>query len=166
MATQSDFNQDEWNALVELPLLIGTAVIITPQAGPLQFVQEISSLMQFVAASKASPVPLVAAVAQSLEARQAAQNDTSSVDGSTPGAGREDLQRQLLDHIADVNKLLASRVSVEEATDYKLWLIQLAERVAQAAKEGTFLGLGGTRVTEAETMVIAEVAEALGVPRV
>jgi hypothetical protein len=164
MATQSDFSQEEWNKIIELPLSIGTAVIVTPQAGPVQFVQEISSLMQFIGDSKASPIPLVAAVAQAIASRKPVHEESTTMGGAAEQTG-EQLQRQLLDHIAEANKLLEARISVEEATDYKLWLIQVAERVAQAAKEGTFLGLGGTRVTEAETMVIAEIAEALGVTR-
>ena len=39
----------------------------------------------------------------------------------------------------------------------------IAQRTADAAKEGGFLGVGGTRVSESETGAIREVARALGV---
>ena len=45
----------------------------------------------------------------------------------------------------------------------KRWLIGIAQRTAQAAKEGGFLGFGGVQVSETETGAIRDVARALGV---
>jgi hypothetical protein len=41
--------------------------------------------------------------------------------------------------------------------------VTIAQRTAEAAKEGGFLGIGGTRVSENETVAIRDVARALGV---
>ena len=38
-----------------------------------------------------------------------------------------------------------------------------AQRTAEAAKEGGFLGLGGVRVSDAEQATLAEIARVLGV---
>ncbi len=51
----------------------------------------------------------------------------------------------------------------EEAEGVKRWLVAIAQRTAEAAKEGGFLGIGGTRVSENETVAIRDVARALGV---
>ncbi|MCX5739681.1 MAG: hypothetical protein NTZ61_14540, partial [Proteobacteria bacterium] len=51
------------------------------------------------------------------------------------------------------------------ATDlaaYQSFLKALGERVANAAKEGGFLGIGGERVSEGERQMLASLAEALG----
>jgi hypothetical protein len=59
--------------------------------------------------------------------------------------------------------LLARKAPAPEAEGYKRWLLTVAQRVAEAAKEGGFLGIGGVRVSEAEQATLAEIAGALGV---
>ena len=46
---------------------------------------------------------------------------------------------------------VVAQKSPAEAKEYKRWLVLLAQKTAEAAKEGGFLGIGGTRVSEAET---------------
>ena len=41
--------------------------------------------------------------------------------------------------------------------------MHIAEKVANAAKEGGFLGIGGTRVSEGEIEAFAQIADALGI---
>ena len=75
--------------------------------------------------------------------------------------------QQLRAHALDACRTLASlidrKASPEEAEGVKRWLVTIAQRTADAAKEGGFLGVGGTRVSESETEAIREVARALGV---
>ena len=42
------------------------------------------------------------------------------------------------------------------------FLVKLGEKVANAAKEGAFLGFGGERVSEPERTLLAELAQAVG----
>ncbi len=50
-----------------------------------------------------------------------------------------------------------------DAAAFKTWIYANAVRVAEAAKEGGFLGFGGVRVTDAEKATVAEVKQAAGV---
>jgi hypothetical protein len=52
--------------------------------------------------------------------------------------------------------------SPAEAEEYKRWLVALAQKTAEAAKEGGFLGIGGTRVSEAETSAVSELNRTTG----
>lgn len=61
-----------------------------------------------------------------------------------------------------VARLLDSRVDPAQAAQYRAWALSVAEKVAQAATEGGFLGFGGTRLSEAEQTLIAQLREALG----
>ncbi len=61
-----------------------------------------------------------------------------------------------------VARLLDSRVDPVQAAQYRAWALSVAEKVAQAATEGGFLGFGGTRLSEAEQALIAQLREALG----
>jgi hypothetical protein len=53
--------------------------------------------------------------------------------------------------------------SASEAEEYKRWLVALARKTAEASKEGGFLGIGGTVVSEEESSAVDELASALGV---
>src|SRR5262245_18425399 len=60
--------------------------------------------------------------------------------------------------------LLAAKASPDEAREYKQWAVSVAERVAQAATEGGFLGFGGERVTAVERAFIDRVEQAFDRP--
>ena len=51
-----------------------------------------------------------------------------------------------------------------DAAAFKDWLRQISQHVADAAKEGGFLGIGGVRVSEAEKATLAEISSALKLP--
>jgi hypothetical protein len=58
--------------------------------------------------------------------------------------------------------ILAAKASPVEAREYRQWAMSVAEKVANASKEGGFLGFGGERVSAAEKAVIDKVNTALG----
>jgi hypothetical protein len=67
-----------------------------------------------------------------------------------------------------VSALQAVRVLVDgkagaDADGFKRWLTGLAGRVAEASKEGGFLGIGGTPVSDNETTALSDIGRALGV---
>ena len=55
-----------------------------------------------------------------------------------------------------------ARIDPQQASEYKAWAMQIADKVAQASTEGGFLGIGGTRLSDAETKLIEEIRGALG----
>jgi len=58
---------------------------------------------------------------------------------------------------------IVTQKSPAEADEFKQWLMTIANRTAEAGKEGGFLGIGGTRVSEKEKTELAALASALGV---
>jgi hypothetical protein len=73
----------------------------------------------------------------------------------------DELERELLQRLRDAVALVEQKATPEEAEAYKRFIVDLAERVAEAHKEG-FLGLTGDRVSEAERAAIAKIKEAVG----
>lgn len=59
--------------------------------------------------------------------------------------------------------LLKLKGTPEDVAAFRDFLLKLAEKVANAAKEGAFLGFGGERVSEGERFILAELARALDV---
>ncbi len=54
------------------------------------------------------------------------------------------------------------RMPGQDADEYRLWVITIAQKVAEASKEGGFLGVGGKRVSADETVALKEIAETIG----
>jgi hypothetical protein len=68
-----------------------------------------------------------------------------------------------------IEKITADVAIVEqqapaEVDAYKAWLMAIAVQVANASKEGGFLGFGGTRVSGGEQAALERLSSVLGVP--
>ena len=75
------------------------------------------------------------------------------------------MKAQCLQTFSDVAALLSQKAPAE-AQAYKQWVYQAAQNSANAAKEGGVFGIGGERVSEAETAALQELATALDLPSV
>jgi hypothetical protein len=71
------------------------------------------------------------------------------------------LKAHALEACRRTSALLARRASTREASECKRWIMLVGEKVASAASEGGFWGLGGSLTSEEEAAVLAEVAAAL-----
>ena len=67
-----------------------------------------------------------------------------------------------LDRVRQTMELLKTKGASEEAQAVRTWLISLGDGVAKAAKEGGFLGFGGTQVSEGEQTFLTNLNAALG----
>jgi hypothetical protein len=74
----------------------------------------------------------------------------------------EKLRAQTLEDVRSAAALLATKASATEAEEYRQWALSIAEKVANAATEGGFLGFGGERVTASEKSLIDDIRKALG----
>jgi hypothetical protein len=64
-----------------------------------------------------------------------------------------------------VNRLLSEKATPEEADAFRAWLLTAAQRAADAAKEGGFMGFRAERVSEGERDMLNRLREALSLPR-
>ena len=74
----------------------------------------------------------------------------------------EKLRAQTLEDARAAASILGAKASAAEAEEYRQWTLSIAEKVANAATEGGFLGLGGVQVTPAEKSLILDIRKALG----
>jgi hypothetical protein len=72
------------------------------------------------------------------------------------------LSAQTLEDAREAAQLLDAKVDAATASQYRAWALGVAEKVAMASTEGGFLGFGGTRLSDEEKTVIAQVKAALG----
>jgi hypothetical protein len=59
--------------------------------------------------------------------------------------------------------VLEGKVSADQADGFKSWLVAIAGKVANAGREGGFLGFGGEKVSAAETTAMQDLSSFLGV---
>ena len=159
MANIDNFTSEEWWQLKQAPLAVAMYVSGADQrTGPLGTIKELSA--PFDAAKK----EIASAPAGSLLLELL--NEWSMLIGSTEQAGAPanlGTGGNLLSFITNVGKLLDAKASLKDAQAVKQWLAKAAKISAEAGKEGGVLGLGGEKVSDAETRALSEIGLALGV---
>jgi hypothetical protein len=71
---------------------------------------------------------------------------------------------EILEELRAVNGVLTEKATPEEADAFRKWLLEAAQRTADAAKEGGFLGFKAERVSEGEQRMLDKLGEVLSAP--
>lgn len=160
MLTKNDFSSQDWMVLRDLPHWVGFATLLAGASG-LGTVKESMAIAQGIVEGQASSVPLIRDLTNRAE-MEGAQNSIKETLGGWDARVAKDLLKKLtLDRVSGALLLLRSKGSPEEISAFRQWLYGVAEKVANAAKEGGFLGFGGTRVSEEEQAFLTELKTAL-----
>jgi hypothetical protein len=77
----------------------------------------------------------------------------------------EEARTLALDHVRRTAALVDAKGPPADAQAFKRWLVDVGQKVAEASKEGGFLGFGGTQVTDEERAAVGELSAALGIAR-
>ncbi len=85
--------------------------------------------------------------------------ETPEVEEGQEGEDGREPARQGLRQAAD---LLDEKCLSEEAAGFKQWIMDIAQAVAEADKEGSHFGIGGVKVTNKEKAALAEIKSYLG----
>lgn len=157
MSTQADYTAEEWNLITSGPVIAGTTIVV---ADPAFFgaMKELAAIAQAIIASgQTSQVELIQAIAAAGTGGQKYKTPDLPKDQGTDGA-----MKVLIAECRRAVKLVKEK-SPDEAKDYAQYLVYIARITAESSKEGGFLGIGATRVSEQETAAIDRLADALGV---
>jgi hypothetical protein len=162
MTSRTDFTEGEWTHLQRAPLLAGIAISLADPGGPIDAIKESSAALKTLleAAREGGHGELVHAVAQ--DVAEKAQRRENPLAGFKPD--RRNAQQEILDELRSVNALLLDKATPEEVADFREWLKAAAQRVALAAKEGGFLGVGGELVSEREQQMLDTLGEIFSAP--
>jgi hypothetical protein len=167
MALKDTFTEDEWFLLLSTPSMIGASVAAAGQSGLGTIKEAVASLEVIAGAAKAYPSneligELVKRAENRDEAKAQASKYTEMAKTKLQGKKPEQLTAEMLDDTKKAVALLQQKAP-GVLDDYKQWSLAVAEKVANAAKEGGFLGFGGERVSEGEKALIDNIKGALGV---
>lgn len=150
MTAKADFNAEEWSQVAEAPPLAGLIVITAQRGGTLR---ESMQMAKFWVAEREQH--------EGGELLDALLADRPEVDPKKY-ENAEALRREGIEQLRSTVALLEGKADPEEVEAYKRFVVGLAQRVAEAHKEGGVLGVGGEKVSDAESAALAEIAEALG----
>jgi hypothetical protein len=160
MTTKADYSAEEWELLRKAPLIMAAAVIVSDLSGSVGVAREFLSMAQAVEETGERPEPneLIASIVADLQTPQGdhAEETEDITDISKARA-------KTLAETREIAALLARKSPPAEAEGFKRWMLSIADRVSKAAREGGVLGIGSKLVSEKETTMIDELAEALGV---
>ena len=144
MTGKADFSKEEWELVSEGPPSAGL-IVVTAQRG--------GTFHETFAIAKAYA-----------EARQL-HGESQLLDEIVAGRPErdhtryrsfEELKQNGLQHLRDAVALLEQKATVEEVAAYKRFVLAIADKVANAHREG------GTSVSDAERAAVEEITAALG----
>jgi hypothetical protein len=156
MSTKTDYSANEWDLLRTAPLMAAILVVAASPSGPVGLVQESAAAGKMILeAADSAKTPLLKSLAEDMKS-------SFAIPKPPPGASPAAVQLAATEILQRTSDLLEKKATPEEATEMKLWLAQIAQKTAEATKEGGFLGFGGTLVSEEEKAAIAKVNSSLG----
>lgn len=148
MTAKADFNAEEWEQLLEAPPSAGLVVVASDRGGSIK--ESISMAKAYAEAREQH------GESELLDEIVSAKPE---MDRSKHGSV-EELKQHCLENVRNAIELLKAKATPEEVEDYRKFVLGLAQRVAEARKEG-FMGLSGERVSDAERAALTEIEAAL-----
>jgi hypothetical protein len=149
MLTKNDFAASDWNTLRDTPQLVGLATLLAEPSG-LGTIKESIALTMGIWENQSSEFPLIRDLTSRAE-MQAAQDSLRRRLTGSQGERAKDIIRDLaLEQARSSMAILTGKADSQEINAYRKLLYGLAEKVANASKEGGFLGFGGKAVSAAE----------------
>jgi hypothetical protein len=144
MTDKSSFTEEEWEQILEGPTTAGMIVLTSQRGG--SFRESWAMAKAYVEARQHH------GGSELLDQIVAAKPKRDKSHYNSPG----ELKQGGLAHLQQAVALVGEKATQQETDDYKAFVLTVADRVANAHREG------GTAVSDAERAAIDEIAAALG----
>ncbi len=165
MADKSTFATEEWQALRDAPQLISLAIATAGASGVFGTLKEaFSSSLSLVEGMK-NENPLLRTINSRQEigdAQQSLRDIGSELKGSDLEQAKQRIATRAVETLHSALDALQRKGSPGDSEAYTAFVKALAKRVAESAKEGSFLGFGGERVSEGERQMLAKLDQTIG----
>jgi len=160
MSKKSDYSPEEWKSITGAPYLAGLFITMADPSGIGGVMKEAMAVGKAVAEAGANnQTEVIKSLVEGLkEAGFKAKAELPDVPKGDLAAAKA----ATFDHVQKAISALSAK-SPSEVEAYKTWLMTAAKKVSEAAKEGGFLGFGGTLVSDKEQAALKELADKLGV---
>ena len=162
MANKSTFTSDEWSRLLSSPMVAGMAITAADPGGVWGLLKEgMSGGWALIEARQdAQANQLVRAVAEDFATSEGRSSARAALQAHFTGTTFSVLKDTALAELTSVAHIVDAKAP-EDAVAFKSWLQAVAQKAAEAGKEGGFLGFGGVMVSDAEKATLADISAAL-----
>lgn len=162
MASKADFTADEWKLLLESVMMAGIAVTAAEPNGLWGTLKESFASARTMASGKAGSSDLVKAMVADFETSEGRTIARDGLNEQLKGSSPAQIKEKSIATLRQAAALLDAKAG-SDAAGVKAWLRQISQNVAEASKEGGFLGFGGVQVSDAEKATLGEIDAALKV---
>lgn len=162
MTSKADFTAEEWQQLLGGAFMAGFAITAADPSGLWGMFKETFASGRALMEAKGSATSneLMKAIAADFETAEGRAGAQQFVKARLADAKPGELKQRAIDALRQAAHVADQKAPLD-ARGYKDWLLSIANKVAEASKEGGFLGFGGVAVSDAEKATIAEIAAAL-----
>ena len=165
MSKPENYSEEEWTTVSALPNLVGSAMAGVGASGIVGTTKELFASVQtmmrarkeysknsFIRSLLPDTTDPKLAMEEAKQTRQAVMQRVKNANIQQ----RQDLSQMILEDVTKALRIVNEKQSAEDISAYKKWILSIAGNVANAAKEGDFLGFGGERVSENEQNLLDE----------
>ena len=158
------FSPEDWALLRSAPLLSGLLITLSDlRTGPFGILKEgFAPSQAIIEAGDSAANPVVGAIVANIK-EMAKKGERLQPPFDVSGKTPEQLKVVVSDLLKKIPAVLEGKVPADQAEGFKSWLVAIAGKVANAGREGGFFGIGGERVSAAETAAIQDLGSLLGV---
>ncbi len=144
MTSKADFTEQEWDTILEGPPSAGMIIVTAQRGGTIR--ETFAIAKAYVEAREQH------GASELLDAIVSAKPEIDH----TRYRSYDELKERGLQHLRDAVSLLTQKATPDELDDYRRFVVALAEKVANAHREGD------VAVSDAEQAAIGEISGALG----
>jgi hypothetical protein len=165
MTSKKDFTADEWKVICDAPLAVGGAVAAAAPSGVIGNIKEGVALVNSMrhAAERHPHNQLIQDVVPRGASREQIDLWTKVARAMMHQSESARLASAALEACQRVATILQSKTDPQEADEFKRWLLETGEDVADAAKD---TGSVGIRMSSQEAQILSMMASALGVTHI
>ena len=163
MSLKEAFAPEEWATVTEAPQLVATAIMMASFSGLGGTAKEAFSLAHSLAQGQTGTNALLKEITTSSEVSAAQSGLRTKVKDLDQVQFKQELGELALNQARRATEAVNAKAP-EEAQAYKQWLMNSAFGVANASKEGDFLGFGGKRISDEEQKMLDSLSTLLDIP--
>jgi hypothetical protein len=162
MTDKQSFTPEEWTKILMSPTIAGMAITAADPSGLWGMLKESFASGAALVAAKTDPGanPLVKAIVADFETADGRSEIKEALRARFAGAKPDDLVPRALASLTEVAEILDAKAP-DDAAAFKAWLEEISLKVAEASKEGGFLGFGGVKVSDAEKATLTDIQKTL-----
>lgn len=157
MTKRTDFSPEQWQAIRNAPQLVALATAAAGNSGIAGSLSEGMAVAGTIATALQGDQPLLREIFAKDELQAAQEQIKSSLKSITDKSALNSyLETAATDAAMAALTALSSKGAGADADAYRRMLSGLGTKVANASKEGSFLGFGGERISDGEQKFLAK----------